>query len=215
MKVTISLNGVSIKKDIPTSWDEVSFKDFLELEKAGKDHISAISLFTGMDYETLCRSKIMDMDTVMRVLGFLFTPAVPVVPKTILKYTVPKNLEFEQVQMYIDLKNYVNESASLTPLEQLERYALYCAVYTCSQPYGKYSWEYAEQMKDEFLTAPCTEVLGIGNFTLLKLIGSKAGIDLTSPKVTSLRMKLKLVLISWRIRMVLFLRSFNLRKKLV
>ena len=215
MKVTISLNGIKQIKDIPLTWDEVPFGTLLTLESCGQDIIKVIALFTGVDYNLLLKSKINDLDQVIAVLAFLKTPAVPVIPKTILGYPVPEKLEFEQVQMYLDLKNYVSEAQGMTPQQQLAQYTIYCAVYACAAKNGKYSWEKSEEMKDEFLTAPCTEVMGIGNFTLMRLIGLKNNIDITSRKASSLRKRLALVLAGWRIRMALFLRSYIWRKKLV
>lgn len=214
LKVTIILGKSTIHRDLPVCWEDVTFAQFLDLESCGQDIIKVIALLTGVDYLTLCAAKIVDMDNVISLLKFLNTQPVTAIPKTILGYTVPEKLDFEQVQQYIDLKNYVAESAKMTPTEQLRNYTLYCAVYACIAKHGKYEWQLAEGMRDEFLQAPCTEVMGIGNFTLLRLIGLKHNIDLNSPKVSSLIKKFKLVLAGWRIRMVLFLRSFNWKKKL-
>lgn len=217
MKVTILINSKPQERNIPVCWEDVLFWQFLLLEKCGQDIIKVLSLFTGVDYETLRQAKIINLEQVIAVLGFLNTKLIPTVPKTILKYPVPSNLEIEQVQQYIDLKNYIIEANKLTPTEQLEKYALYCAVYACAAPnaYGKYSWEHAEKMQAEFLNAPCTEVMGIGNFTLLKLAGLNLATGKTSRKADSAVMRLRLVLAGWRIRMVLFLRSLTWRKRLV
>lgn len=214
MKATILINSKENIREIPTAWEQVTFKTFLDLDKCGQDIVKVIALLTQIDYDILRQSKIVNMDQVIAVLGFLNKPAVPVIPKTLLGYKIPKGLEFEQVQMYVDLKNYVTESQKLSPMEQLERYTLYCAVYACMEKHGKYDWELAEQMKDEFLKAPCTEVLGIGNFTLLKLIGLNLSIDQNSRKVISRLKRLRLVLEGWRIRMVSRLRWIILSRKL-
>lgn len=215
LKVTILINRKEDERSVPTCWDDVSFGKFLKLESCQQDIVAVIALFVGIDYDILRRSKIINMDSVIATLKFLTEPMVPAVPKTILGYPVPPKLEFEQVQMYLDLKDYVSKAKELTPLQQLESYTLYCAVYACRSKHKEYDWEKAEAMRDEFLQAPCTEVMGIGNFTLLKLIGLKNNIDVTSRKPDSLIKKLKLVLAYLRIRTVLFLRSFNWRKRLI
>lgn len=233
MKVTIILGKSTIHRDIPISWEQVTFGQFLELGKCGNNKIKQIAFFTGTDYELLRKARIVDIDTVLNVLNFLtvrhellhIDDEHPLtleiitrhLPKKILKYALPKDLKSEEVQLYLDLQNYVFETGKLPKEEQLARYTIYCAIYACSAPnaYGKYDWEYAEKMKDEFLHAPCVEVLAVGNFTLLKLIALNLSTGQTSPKASYLIKKFRLVLAGWRIRMVLFLRSFNLKKKLV
>lgn len=218
MKVTITLNKKEHHRDIPTSWDQVTFKDFLQLDDCGQDIIKVIALLTRIDYEQLKVAKIKNMDTVIATLGFLNKPMVPPDAqgiKTILGYPLPKNLEFEQVQMYLDLKNYVNEAQKLTPKEQLERYTLYVAVYACIHLKGKYDWKYAEELAPIFLNAPCTEVVAIGNFTLLRLIGLNLHINLNSLKTGSTIKRFRLALKGYLLLMARYFRSLISKKELV
>lgn len=217
MKAHITLNKREYIRDIPISWDQVTFGDFLKLEACGQDIVKVIALLTRLDYETLCQAKIKNMDQVVSILGFLNKPMPkqdPSTIKSILGYPVPKGLEFEQVQMFVDLKNYVTESQKLTPAEQLERYTLYCAVYACSHKHGKYDWKLAEEMKDEFLNAPCTEVLAIGNFTLLRLIGLNLNINLNSLKAGSRIKRFRLAFKGWVLLTVHFFQSLISKKGL-
>lgn len=213
MKVAILINKQELHRDIPTSWDQVTFKDFIALDDCKQDIVKVIALFTRIDYDTLRTAKIKDMDNVIEKLGFLNKKPEPMIPKTILGYTIPKDLEFEQVQMYLDLKEYVKEAKELPPLIQLERYALYCAVFACIAKHGKYDWSLAEAMASEFLQAPCMEVLGIGNFTLMKLIGLNLNIKTTSRKAGSRIMRFRLAFKGFMILMVHRLRSLILKKK--
>jgi hypothetical protein len=177
--LTIIHNNQKQEKPIPVSWDQVTFGQFLKLGECGSDRIKVLSLFTGIDYETLKKSKIIGLDRALAALLFLEKAPEPRVPKEILGYPVPENLEFEQVQMYLDLKTYLEESKGKTPEEQLAQYTLYCAVYAVPHwKQGQYSWEFTEKLAPLFLNAPCTEVMGIGNFTLAKLIGLKHDIKI-------------------------------------
>lgn len=220
MTITISINGKPFKKDIPTSWDEVSFGELLEIAKL-KDEplevqkVKTISIATGIDYETLCNAKIHGFDDIMvNRLSFLTQPQQVKIPEKILHYTVPKALEFGQVQQYIDLQNYIKSSRDKSPEDQLADYTLYCAVYACIEKHGKYDWKLVEAMAHEFLQAPCTEVLGIGNFTLLRLIASKNGTGQASHHRLTLLKKAGLVLKSWRLRLASRLRWMIWSKKL-
>lgn len=217
MKVTIILNKQEYIRDVPTSWDQVTFKEFLALDSCGQDIVKVIALFTGIDYEQLKVAKIKNMDTVIATLGFLNKPIEPVDPlsiKTILGYPLPKDLEFEQVQMYLDLKNYVSEAQKLTPVEQLERYTLYVAVYTCSHWKGNYDWKYAEELAPVFLKAPAVEVLALGNFTLLRLIGLNLNMRIDSLKAVSRLKRFRLVFKGYLLRTGHYFQSLISKKEL-
>src|SRR5438552_15893148 len=110
MKASIIINGKEHKRDIPVCWDQVTFETFMKLDECGNDIVKVIALVTRIDYQVLAKAHIKNMDQVIAALGFLKKPVAGIIPKTILGYPVPKNLEFEQIQLYIDLKNYLPES---------------------------------------------------------------------------------------------------------
>lgn len=204
MKVTITLNKQTHHRDIPISWDQVTFGDFLKLDECGQDVLKVIALLTRLDYEQLKKAHIKDLDRVVEVLGFLKKPMT--LPdyqsiKVIHGYPLPKGLEFEEAGMYLDLQNYLKETDKLTNPKKLEKYTVYCAVYACRHRYGKYDWQLAEQLSPVFLNAPCTEVLAVGNFTLLRLVGLNLNINLNSLKAGSRLKRFKLALKAWVIRM--------------
>jgi hypothetical protein len=225
MKVTIALHhehGHGSNKpreqrvvDIPTSWDQVTFRKFLELDKVGSDITKVIALLLDIEHATLLKAKIFDMDKVIAVLGFLNSPAQAFIPTSICGYPVPKDLAFEEVQQFVDLKAYLAETKGKTGIEQLSQYPVYCAVYACKHRYGSYDFKKAELLSELFFNAPCTEVLGIGNFTLLRLAGLNLNIAASSRPPLTLMQKFKLVLISWRKISVHMQRWFLWRKKLV
>lgn len=215
MKVTVIHNGKPQTINLPTSWDQVTFRQFLNLDECGNDIVKVIALLTGIEYNTLLKAKIVDMDQVIAMLGFLKKPAQPFIPTSICGYPVPKDLAFEEVQMFVDLKTYIAETKDKTPLEQLAQYPVYCAVYACKHRYGKYDFQLAEKLSEVFFNAPCTEVLGIGNFTLLRLTGLNLNIAVNSRQPLTLMKKFKLVLKTWRKAPVHMARWFSWKKRLV
>lgn len=236
MKAHIILNGKEYKRDVPISWDQVSFEPFVNLEDCGNDVIKIISQFTLFDYDQLRKSQIVNFDALVATFAFLKTQFEPVVPKQILGYSLPKDLAYEQTQQFIDLKSYVSEYSKLTPKEQLQKYTVYCGVYACRQKdqkwcdeqsdklglisedrfrSGVYDWRLAEAVAPEFLHAPAPEVVGVGNFTLLRLTALSANVNPSSPpRVTRMR-KFLLVLTSWQRISLHFQRWLILRKKAV
>lgn len=218
MKVTITLNKQTFHRDIPVSWDQVTFGDFLKLDSCGQDIIKVIALLTRMDYEQLKKAHVKNLDGVVAILGFLKKPmTLPSYQsvKVLHGYPLPKNLEFEEVQMYLDLQNYMQEVNQLTDLEKLGKYTTYCAVYACKHRYGKYDWKLAEELAPVFLDAPCTEVMAVGNFTLMRLIGLNLNINLNSLKAGSPIKRFRLAIKSWVMLSGHFFRSLVSRKRLV
>jgi len=176
MQITIKINGVPTIKTLPISWQQVPFGTFIKLTECGDDYVKVFAAITGLDENLLRKANIENLDTALALLDFLKTECPSEVPKTILQYKVPENLGLKTLGQYTDLKAELKRSANLSPAEALRKYTLYCAIYACDQKHDEYDWEKAEWMADEFLLAPSPEVLGIGNFTLKKLIELNYGI---------------------------------------
>lgn len=207
MKFTLTLNGVKVEKDIPTDWPQVKFKDFIQLTDA--DETKALSIFTGIDEPTLKKAKITGLDKLIASISFLKSD-VPVMqfPKKILGYDVPYDLGFEQWGQYIDLKTELDKG--LKGMDLIKQFPLFCAIYTMKE----YDFKVAESKVEDFNNAPCTEVMAVGNFTLMKLIALKNGTPNNYlPEGTPLR-KYRLALKAWWINMVFTVRFYFLKRKL-
>lgn len=176
MKIQIELNGVKVEKDFPTSWNDVTFKQFLKLLECGDDTTKIVSLFTDIDEDTLRLTKIYNLELIISLLSFLKTDVTMSIPEQCMGYKIPKNLEFETIGQFEDLKA---EAVQIAGTNKFEKYALFCGIYA-SNPYD---YRDAERLSEVFLNAPCGEVLGIGNFTLRKLAGLISGSKAKFPKV--------------------------------
>jgi hypothetical protein len=197
MKITITQNNLKYEKEIPTCWEEVTFKQFVEMAECGDDYAKLLSVFTGIDPEILRKAKVHNLESIVRVLQFLGTKPLDVVPATILGYKVPKDLGTESIQQWEDLKKDLRDTKELGPKEQMLRYPLYVATYCCEQEYGEYDWKRAENMAKRFENAPALEVLAIGHFTLAKLIELRFGIKDFFPKPSTPRKSWMLALSVW------------------
>lgn len=213
MIITISINNLKVEKEIPTSWDQVTFKQFLGLAKSGDDYVKVLSIITEINEDTIRKAKIINIEAIISALNFLKTPPEVVLPKTIIGYNIPKDLSFETIAQIQDLREYISKEQD--PTLQLESYPLYCAIYACEQKHGEYSWKHAEEMAEEFMQAPCSEVLAIGNFTLLKLIGLNLNIAPSFRNHLTLMKRLRLVLSDWRMTSAFMARCFTWKKKRV
>lgn len=204
----ITLNGVKVCKDIPTGWEQVSFKDFLAL--GDNKELTALTVFTGIDADTLKKSSITNLNSLLNALAFLKTE-VPLFkyPKKILDFDVRQDLGFETFGQYSDIKDELDKGKM--GMELIQQYPLMCAIYTAKQPYD---FKEAEKNAELFMNAPCVEVLAVGNFLLMKLVGLSRSTDPNYPNhLTPLR-KLKLVLRGWLSRLAFTVRYYILKKKL-
>jgi hypothetical protein len=207
MKIEIQINGTKQEKEIPTKWEEVSFEKFLKLTTCGDDTVKIISLFTDIDEETLKKAKISNLESLITLLGFLKTEMNLTIPDTCQGYKIPKNLEFETIGQYQDLKA---EALILSQTNSFDQYALFCAIYATNP----YDYKKAEELKSVFMDAPCTEVMAIGNFTLAKLAELTTGIKAKSFLPNIHQKKFWQGLIGWLRSLVFIVRYYTWRRKL-
>lgn len=208
MKFTITLNGVAVEKEIATSWPQVTFRQLLELTDANE--LKALSVFTGIEPEILRKANITGLDKLLSALAFI-QKEVPIVrfPKTILKYEVPYDIGFESFGQYCDIKDEIDKGKK--DLELMNQYPLLCAIYTCKP----YDFKEAENKVEEFFNAPCTEVLAVGNFILMKLIALRSTIEVNYQKQQATRLRrFRLALKAWLINTAFTVRFYILKKKL-
>ena len=163
MKIQIDLNGVKVERNLPIRWEDITFEQLLKLEQC-KDDTERLSLFTGVDVATLKVAKIGNLEGVITCLSFLtretefFT-----IPTSCMGYDIPKDLAMETIGQYQDLK--LEASTMINDVQSFEKYAHFCAIFACKP----YDYANAEKLIPIFMQAPCTEVMAIGNFTLLRL----------------------------------------------
>ena len=204
----ITLNGVKVTKDIPTKWEDVKFKDFLLL--SDNKELNALSIFTSIDAETLKKSSITNLNALLNALAFLKTE-VPLFkyPKSILGYPVRQDLGFDTFGQYSDLKDELDKGHM--GMDLIKQYPLMCAIYTAKQPYD---FKEAEKNVDEFMNAPCVEVLAVGNFLLMKLLALNRSTAQNSPSLLTRLKNWKLVLRGWLSRLAFTVRYYILKRKL-
>lgn len=171
MKITAILNGVKIRKDIPTHWGEVTFRQFVDLFSIGSDEIGILSYFCTIDKETLRRAKINNLDAVIRCLDFLKKEIdIVTIPSSISGYDLPDSLEFQTIGQYEDIKAEIAKLKEPKEIDLINLYPLLVGTYTMN-PYDALK---VDKFSEQFWQAPCGEVLAVGNFTLMRLGGLKS-----------------------------------------
>ena len=171
MKVTFKLNGVKVEKDLPTCWAETTFDQFMKLTKCGVDKAKILSVITGLDEETIRKAQIANLDALLRVISYVTNePFDYTLPKVLHvpggEYQIADNLELTSLERYNDLEDIIKTFGDDNH-ENISKYPLICAIYAVNP----YDYKTAENLSKEFLNAPCTEVMAVGNFTLVNISG--------------------------------------------
>lgn len=182
--ITFKINDRSIQ--IPVSWNEVTFAQYLELFSLGDDTIQLVAIFTGMDYDTLKRASIIGLDRLYEVLSFINTP--PVIPPyspTCGPYSLPANskgqfnIQYESLGQFEDARHIMNKLNGQI-LEHTKAYGKYVAIYLQKIKDGKYDPLKVPDMEAEVQNFPALEVISLGQFFFLKLKNSLNGTKKTS-----------------------------------
>lgn len=213
-----TLNGVLITRDVPVRWEEVTFRQLLDLTET--DELKALSLFTGIEPDVLRKAQISGLDQLLSALSFIHKPA----PTNLLTkeihtkeatYQVPIDIGFESFGQYVDLKQTLDDLEKITDkekkgMETLKIYPLLCSIYAVRP----YDFKVSESKVEEFFNAPCTEVVAVGNFILMKLIALRQTIEVNSQKQGATRIKRWLLALkAWWTNTAFTVRFFIWKKK--
>jgi len=185
--------------NVASSWDDVTFNQFLQiLGLKGGDIYQAISICSGIDYETLKSAKvIVGLEQLITAIQFINTPAkFPDKVTTLGKYKLPLdskgefNPQFQRLDQFEDMRKAMAASDKGI-IEVTEAYAKYCAIYLQPLRDGDYKFDSAMAMVEEVKQMPAREVIPAGSFFLIKLLSLSTGIKTTSLPTKQTRKKSK------------------------
>lgn len=203
MKIPITLDGQQLERDIPLHYGSVSFELWVKLQVA--DPIKRFAAVVDIDDKILRRAQIRNLDEVLHKLGFLDKPMNPYLPKEILGYKVPANLEFIQTGRYEDIQLTLKAATQSLPPEPTNSdiwktyrntYPELCAI-AVMPDYIDASMDEQKEFIKQFWQAPCEEVVAIGNFSVLKLSELNASIKPSTLHQSTPLRKLLLAITSW------------------
>lgn len=216
LKVTVSLNGVRVKKDVATSWPEVDFETSLLLADVAPNRSKALAILCKIDYEIFSRAEVTNLDSVLSYLTFLDFGVEHKLPKTILGYPLPENLDWVTTGRYEDclsvIESFPKEEKNVKTTD-IKKFTEICACF-CMPDYHDADEKKRQLFADQFLKAPCTEVLAIGNFIAMKLLNMKVNGGKSSRPTLTLARRCRLVLISWLKRWAFTVRYSSWKRKL-
>jgi hypothetical protein len=161
---------------IPENWNEVTFDQFIQLEKADiSDFISIIAVFTGLSRETIENSTKDFYDVLWPVFAFIDSPPhwekIKKVKRLFIngKYiTPPKKVEFETFgQRILALYAIRNEDGQYKKLLDI------VSIYLVRSYYGNVSSELVEELKPHILKAKAIEIVPFALFFFNRLSSVK------------------------------------------
>jgi hypothetical protein len=194
--ITFKLNNQSIQ--VPTTWDEVTFTQYLKVFDLKDDTIQMVAIFTGMDYELLKKAEIIGLDRLLQAISFINKPpSIPTYTGKCGPYLLPTNskgqfnIQYESLGQFEDARQVMNKLTNIT--EHTKAYAKYVAIYLQKVKDGKYDPLKVADVEAEVQTLPAMEVLSLGQFFFLKLKTSLSGTPIISQPTAPSRKKSKLV----------------------
>lgn len=168
--INFTLNGKKVS--IPSSWEDVTFRQYCEILKNQKNTSELIAMFSGIDCEIIKKATIIGLDQVLMALSFL--NKVPVIPDDVPKigpYSLVsrQKLQFESLDLFEDMKSVALKADPANITDFTQRYGTYVAMYLQNLRDGEYSREKADAMKEEVDNLPALQVISLGSFFFVKL----------------------------------------------
>lgn len=203
--------------ELPQSWDEVSFKQFLDLSQSDNLDLAAVSILTGISKSQWADSKNINlyyycMDSlskwVKQGIGEINDKQLNRL-KFLTKDIDLGDIGEETVAQYEDMKIIMGKYTveyQTSPIEAMRKYyPTIAAIYLQPKASGeRYDHSKAIKLNDQINELPAPMVIGVVNFFLLKYIGSRTGIG-QGAQVPSSRLK------RWMQGLVKFIRRLALR----
>lgn len=212
INLTITRDGSKDKLslELPSAWHEIQFDKFISLVDCGQDIIKIVALFTGLDEELIKSAEIHNLDAVISCLSFLNNPPQYKTPSNILGHPIADNLETKSIAQYADLQGVLKQFKQDDQKHNYSFFPLIVATYAVIP----YDFTKAEAIKDQFLKAPCTEVLAVANFTLVKFRALNLGTAKTSRHQVTPPSRLRLALNDWLTNLTSTIRYYTWKRSL-
>ena len=173
MKFT--LNGKPI--EIPHSWEQLTYGQFLRVGKVKDDLPELISILTGIDRDTILKAQIKGLEQIIATAKFLDTPPTwGMEGDKVGPYKLPVtssgkfDIQFETLAQFEDMRSQWASMKTITIDDLTEMFGTFVAIYLQKIRDGEYNYDKALVMaKEEIPNYPAQEVVTVGTFFLIKL----------------------------------------------
>ncbi len=184
--ITFKLDNKQIH--MPSSWEDLTFSQYIKIMEGQKDIPGIISVLTGIDVEVLRKAEIKGLDMVIQSIAFLNKPPkFDGVCSQVGKYKLPLNskgefnIQFESLAQFEDMRQAMRQVVSNDIKSHTLAYATYVSIYLQKIKDKEYNYDDALKMIPDVMQMPAHEVIIAGGFFFLKLLNSLHGTPTTSP----------------------------------
>lgn len=176
---------------IPSAWHETNFFQYVSVMEGVSDTGKVISLFTGIDHETIKKANFTGLELVITALSFLRTvPEIPATVSQVGKYKLPLdsngefNIQMESLAQFEDLRAIIKKLPNNDVIALTKSYSYIVAIYLQKIRDGEYDPDKAKSMVAEVEQMPALEVVSAGSFFLIKLLNLLNGTVKTSHNIS-------------------------------
>ena len=185
------------KHNIPTSYDDVTYSQYVSLLTLPNTLIHQIHLFTGIPIETLQAAELKNLEKIAIALSFInLSPKAEEGPRDIGKYFVPKDVTIESLGQFEDLRALIHKRP--LDLGTMDNNLLWCdlcleacSIYCQKLRDGKYDSTKVPGMKEELKSYPAMPIIQTGSFFFGRLLSTLTG---TTSRYRSLSQRMRKLL---------------------
>ena len=195
--IPFKLNGKQLQS--PSDWEDLTFGQYVGVMENKTGTLGYISIFTGIDIETLKKAKIEGLDMIIQSLSFLrVTPKFEGTATNVGKYALPLNskgifdIQLESLGQFEDMRAIIMSIPDKDLVAHTKAYANYCAIYLQKLRDGEYNPDEAIKMVQDVMNMPAHEVIKAGSFFFLKLLNLLTGMVHSSQNIPQKSKKYKL-----------------------
>lgn len=184
--IKFNLNGKNIS--IASSWDDITYGQYLEIIKIKDDLLKLVSICSGLDYDFLKKATISGVESVIEAMSFV--RSIPVLPEKVTEigsYKLPVNskggfnIQFESLAQFEDMRSIM--MANKTSADDIsDDFSSYVAIYLQKLRDKEYDHEKAMAMKEDVLNMPALKVMALGGFFLARLLTLSIGTTASYPQ---------------------------------
>jgi hypothetical protein len=187
--ITFKIQGS--KYQLPTTWQDVTYQQYISLLTLPDSLLHQINLFTKIGLDVLFTAELRNLEKISMALSFLnIAPKVVEDKPTRMvgKFTMPKDCTIESLAQFEDLRGLLNRRPAdiATPENNVQFAELCleaCAIYVQKIKDGKYDSTKVPGVKDELRTESCIEVIQTGGFFLAKPLHTSMNMQLRYQRV--------------------------------
>jgi len=192
--ISFKLNDKPLK--IASSWEDVTFKQYMDIFDLGDDYADLLRIFTGLPKETIQKARIKGLDHVLTAISFLNAPP-DYTNRTVTELCgtkMPKDVTLEHLGPFEDMREVIKKDLGFIEAKDIKSSAAckaeYCSIYL-QYTRGEYDFTKAKALIPEVMTAPAMDVLQLGSFFLIKLLSLNSNTTKISPTMRKSRKKSK------------------------